>query len=137
MRPDLYKVVIAKVPFTDVGTTMSDPTIPLTTLEYDEWGNPENKEHYDYMISYSPYDNLRETDYPNLLLTGGFHDPRVMYWEPAKFAAKLREHKTDDNLLLLKINFHAGHAGSSGRYDGIKDTAFEFAFLIDRLIQEN
>ncbi|HSG45190.1 MAG TPA: S9 family peptidase [Anaerolineales bacterium] len=135
MRPDLYKAVIAKVPFIDVVTTMSDPTIPLTTLEYDEWGNPENQEHYEYMLSYSPYDNIRETDYPNLLLTGGFHDPRVMYWEPAKFAAKLREYKTDDNLLLLKINFHAGHAGSSGRFDGIKETAFEYAFLIDRLTQ--
>ena len=135
MRPDLYKAVIAKVPFVDVVTTMSDPTIPLTTLEYDEWGNPENKEHHDYMLAYSPYDNIRKADYPNLLLTGGFHDPRVMYWEPTKFAAKLHEHKTDDNLLLLKINFHAGHAGSSGRYDYLKDVAFEYTFLIDRLIQ--
>lgn len=135
MRPDLFKAVIAKVPFVDVVTTMSDPTIPLTTLEYDEWGNPENKEHYDYMLSYSPYDNIREIDYPDLLLTGGFHDPRVMYWEPAKFAAKLHEYKKDNNLLLLKINFHAGHAGSSGRYDYLKDVAFEYAFLIDRLTQ--
>jgi len=135
MRPDLYKAVIAKVPFVDVVTTMSDPTIPLTTLEYDEWGNPENKEQYDYMLSYSPYDNIKQTKYPNLLLTGGFHDPRVMYWEPSKFAAKLQEYKTDSNLLLLKINFHAGHAGSSGRYDYLKDVAFEYAFLIDRLTQ--
>lgn len=133
LRPDLYKAVIAKVPFVDVVTTMSDPTIPLTTLEYDEWGNPENKEHYDYMLSYSPYDNIKNTDYPNLLLTGGYNDPRVMYWEPAKFAAKLQEHKTDDNLLLLKINFNAGHAGSSGRYDHLTEVAFEYAFLIDRL----
>ncbi|HKI53534.1 MAG TPA: prolyl oligopeptidase family serine peptidase [Anaerolineales bacterium] len=133
MRPNLFKAVIAKVPFVDVVTTMSDPTIPLTTLEYDEWGNPENKEHFDYMLSYSPYDNIRETDYPNLLLTGGFHDPRVMYWEPSKFAAKLHEYKTDNNLLLLKINFHAGHAGSSGRYDYLKDVAFEYAFLIHSL----
>jgi len=135
MRPDLFKAVIAKVPFVDVINSMSDPTIPLTTHEYDEWGNPEkNKEHYEYMMSYSPYDNLKATEYPNILLTAGYHDPRVMYWEPAKFAAKLRELKTDDNLLLLKTNFHAGHAGSSGRYDYLKDVAFEYAFLIDRLV---
>ena len=133
MRPDLYKAVIAKVPFVDVINSMSDPTIPLTTHEYDEWGNPEIKEQYDYMMSYSPYDNLKATDYPNLLLTAGYNDPRVMYWEPAKFAAKLRELKTDDNLLLLKTNFHAGHAGSSGRYDFLKEVAFEYVFLIDRL----
>ena len=136
MRPDLYKAVIAKVPFVDVVTTMSDPTIPLTTLEYDEWGNPDNKEYFDYMMSYSPYDNIKAIEYPNLLLTAGYHDPRVMYWEPAKFAAKLRAIKTDKNLLLLKTNFDAGHAGSSGRYDLLKEVAFEYAFLIDRLTQE-
>jgi len=135
MRPDLYKAVIAKVPFVDVINSMSDPTIPLTTHEYDEWGNPEIKEQYDYMMSYSPYDNLKATAYPNLLLTAGYNDPRVMYWEPAKFAAKLRELKTDDNLLLLRVNFHAGHAGSSGRYDYLKEVAFEYVFLIDRLLQ--
>jgi oligopeptidase B len=135
MRPDLYKAVIAKVPFVDVINSMSDPTIPLTTHEYDEWGNPENKEQYEYMLSYSPYDNIKAVDYPNLLLTAGYNDPRVMYWEPAKFAAKLRELKTDDNLLLLKTNFHAGHAGSSGRYDFLKEVAFEYVFLIDRLCQ--
>ena len=136
MRPDLYKAVIAKVPFVDVINSISDPTIPLTTHEYDEWGNPvDNKEHYAYMLSYSPYDNLRATNYPNLLLTGGWNDPRVPYWEPAKFAAKLRELKTDDNLLLLKTNFHAGHAGSSGRYDYLKEIAFEYVFLIDRLCE--
>jgi oligopeptidase B len=133
LRPDLFKAVIGKVPFVDVINSMSDPTVPLTTLEYDEWGNPENKEHFDYMMSYSPYDNIKATEYPNLLLTGGFNDPRVMYWEPAKFAAKLCEYKTDDNLLLLKTNFHAGHAGSSGRYDLLREVAFEYAFLIDRL----
>ena len=133
MRPDLFKAVIAKVPFVDVINSMSDPTIPLTTHEYDEWGNPAVKEHFDYMISYSPYDNLKATKYPNLLLTAGFNDPRVMYWEPAKFAAKLRELKTDGNLLLLKTNFHAGHAGSSGRYDFLKEVAFEYAFLIHSL----
>ncbi len=135
LRPDLFKAVIGKVPFVDVINSMSDSSVPLTTLEYDEWGNPENKEHFDYMMSYSPYDNIKSTEYPNLLLTGGFNDPRVMYWEPAKFAAKLREHKTDNNLLLLKTNFHAGHAGSSGRYDFMMEVAFEYAFLIDRLMQ--
>jgi oligopeptidase B len=136
MRPALYKAVIAKVPFVDVINSISDPTIPLTTHEYDEWGNPvDNKEHYEYMLSYSPYDNIKATAYPNLLLTGGWNDPRVPYWEPAKFAAKLRELKTDDNLLLLRTNFHAGHAGSSGRYDYLKEIAFEYAFLIDRLCE--
>jgi len=135
MRPDLFKAVIAKVPFVDVVTTMNDPTVPLTTLEYDEWGNPANKEYYEYLLSYSPYDNIKETEYPSLLLTAGFYDPRVMYWEPAKFSAKLREFKTDDNLLFLKTNFNAGHAGSSGRYDYLKDVAFEYGFLIDRLLQ--
>ncbi|HEU0295260.1 MAG TPA: S9 family peptidase [Anaerolineales bacterium] len=135
MRPDLFKAVIAKVPFVDVINSISDPTIPLTTLEYDEWGNPvEFKEHYEYMKSYSPYDNLQAAAYPNILLTGGLNDPRVPYWEPAKFAAKLRELKTDDNLLLLKTNFHAGHAGSSGRYDFLREVAFEYTFLIDRLL---
>ena len=133
MRPDLFKAVIAKVPFVDVINSISDPTIPLTTLEYNEWGNTANKEQFDYMMSYSPYDNLKEGTYPHLLLTGGFNDPRVAYWEPAKFAAKLRELKTDDNLLLLKTNFNAGHAGSSGRYDFMKEVAFEFAFLIETL----
>jgi len=136
MRPDLFKAVIAKVPFVDAISSISDPTIPLTTLEYNEWGNPaEFKEHYDYMLSYSPYDNIRETEYPNLLLTGGLNDPRVPYWEPAKFAAKLRELKTDDNLLLLRTNFHAGHAGSSGRYDYMKEVVFEYTFLIDTLLR--
>jgi len=136
MRPELFKAVIAKVPFVDAISSISDPTIPLTTLEYNEWGNPAKfKEHYDYMLSYSPYDNIRETEYPNLLLTGGLNDPRVPYWEPAKFAAKLRECKTDDNLLLLRTNFHAGHAGSSGRYDYMKEVVFEYTFLIEALGQ--
>lgn len=134
MRPDLFKAVIGKVPFVDVVTSMSDPTVPLTSLEYDEWGNPAaNKEQYEYMLSYSPYDNIKAANYPNLMLTCGLNDPRVAYWEPAKFAARLRELKTDDNLLLLKTNFHAGHAGSSGRYDYLKEVAFEYVFLIDRL----
>ncbi len=134
MRPDLFRAVIAKVPFVDAINSISDPTIPLTTLEYNEWGNPvEFKDQYEYIKSYAPYENIRSTAYPNLLLTGGLNDPRVPYWEPAKFAAKLRELKTDDNLLLLKTNFHAGHAGSSGRYDFMKEVAFEYAFLIDVL----
>lgn len=133
MRPDLFGAVIAKVPFVDVVSTMSDPSIPLTTLEYDQWGNPDDKEYFDYMMSYSPYDNLRATEYPHLLITTGLNDPRVAYWEPAKFAAKLRELKEDDHLLLLKTNFDAGHAGASGRYDYLKEIAFDFAFLIDRL----
>ena len=133
MRPDLFKAVIAKVPFVDVINTMSDPSIPLTTLEYDQWGNPDNQEYFDYMLSYSPYDNIRATDYPNLLITTGLNDPRVAYWEPAKFAAKLRELKTDNNILLLKTNFDAGHAGASGRYDYLKEIAFDFAFLLEHL----
>ena len=133
MRPDLYKAVIAAVPFVDVVTTMDDSSIPLTTLEYDEWGNPANEPYYEYMLSYSPYDNVQATNYPDVLITTGLNDPRVAYWEPAKFAAKLRELKTDDNLLLLKTNMDAGHAGASGRYDYLKEIAFDFAFLIDRL----
>jgi oligopeptidase B len=133
MRPDLFGAVVAKVPFVDVVNTMSDPSIPLTTLEYDQWGNPGDKEYFDYIMSYSPYDNIRATAYPHLLITTGLNDPRVAYWEPAKFAAKLRELKTDDHLLLLKTNFDAGHAGASGRYDYLKEIAFDFAFLIDRL----
>lgn len=133
MRPDLFGAVICDVPFVDVINTMSDPTIPLTTLEYDQWGNPDNKEYFDYIMSYSPYDNIRAVDYPHVLLTTGLNDPRVAYWEPAKFAAKLREMKTDNNLLLLKTNYEAGHVGASGRYDFLKELAFEYAFLVDRL----
>jgi oligopeptidase B len=133
MRPDLFKAVIAKVAFVDVITTMSDRTIPLTTLEYDEWGNPENYEYYKYMLTYSPYDNIRATEYPNMLITTGLNDPRVAYWEPAKFAARMREMKTDNNLMLLQTNFSSGHAGASGRYEALKEIALDYAFLIDRL----
>lgn len=136
MRPDLFQAVVAKVAFTDVVTSMSDPTIPLTTLEWNEWGNPEIQEEFEYMISYSPYDNIRAGSYPNMLLTTGLNDPRVAYWEPAKFAARLRASKTDDNLLALKTNYSAGHAGSSGRYDHLKEVALEYAFLIDQLASE-
>lgn len=135
MRPDLFKAVICKVPFVDVVTTMSDPTIPLTTLEYDQWGNPENKEYFDYMMSYSPYDNIRATDYPHMLITTGLNDPRVAYWEPAKFTAKLREMKTDNNLIVLYTNYDSGHAGASGRYDFLREVALDYAFLIDKLTQ--
>jgi oligopeptidase B len=133
MRPDLFGAVVAQVPFVDVINTMSDPSIPLTTLEYDQWGNPDNREYFDYIMSYSPYDNVRSTEYPHILITTGLNDPRVAYWEPAKFAAKLRELKTDDKIVLLKTNFEAGHAGASGRYDFLKEVAFDFAFLIDKV----
>jgi oligopeptidase B len=133
MRPDLFGAVVAQVPFVDVINTMSDPSIPLTTLEYDQWGNPDNREYFDYIMSYSPYDNVRSTEYPHILITTGLNDPRVAYWEPAKFVAKLRELKTDDKIVLLKTNFEAGHAGASGRYDFLKEVAFDFAFLIDKV----
>jgi len=133
LRPELFAAVICKVPFLDVVTSMSDPTIPLTTLEYDQWGNPENKDHFDYMLSYSPYDNLRPVEYPHLLLTTGFNDPRVAYWEPAKFMARLRDIKKGDNLVLLQTNFSAGHAGASGRYDYLRENVLDFAFLINLL----
>jgi oligopeptidase B len=133
LRPELFKAVIAKVPFVDVINTMNDPSIPLTVTEWEEWGNPAIPEQYAYMRSYSPYDNTRATAYPHLLITAGLNDPRVAYWEPAKWAAKLRALKTDDNVLLLKTNMDAGHAGASGRFDYLKEIAFEYAFLLDRL----
>jgi oligopeptidase B len=133
MRPDLFGAVVAKVPFVDVINTMSDASIPLTTLEYDQWGNPDDREYFDYMMSYSPYDNVHNMEYPHILITTGLNDPRVAFWEPAKFTAKLRELKTDDNTVLLKTNFDAGHAGASGRYDFLKEIAFEYAFLIDKV----
>jgi oligopeptidase B len=132
MRPDLFKVAIADVPFVDVVTTILDPSLPLTVIEWEEWGNPKEKNYYDYMKSYSPYDNVEAKNYPNLLITAGLNDPRVAYWEPAKWTAKLRDLKTDNNLLLLKTNMDAGHGGASGRYEQIKEIAFEYAFLFDR-----
>jgi len=131
MRPDLFKGVIAAVPFVDVVTTMLDESIPLTTGEYDEWGNPNVKEYYDYMLSYSPYDNVEAKDYPAMLVTTGLHDSQVQYWEPAKWVAKLRDMKTDDNLLLLWTNMDYGHGGASGRFQRYKEVALEYAFLID------
>jgi oligopeptidase B len=133
MRPDLFKGVIALVPWVDVVTTMLDPSIPLTTSEYDEWGDPEEEEYYWYMLSYSPYDNVEAKDYPNLLVTTGLHDSQVQYFEPAKWAAKLRAMKTDDNVLILKTNMGAGHGGASGRYDRYREIAFRYAFMLDLL----
>ena len=132
-RPDLFEVVYASVPFVDVINTMLDESIPLTVIEFDEWGNPKNKEYYDYMLSYSPYDQAKSQDYPHMLVDAGLNDPRVGYWEPAKWVAKLRSVKTDKNDLVFKIEMGAGHMGASGRYDYLKDIAFEFAFILDHL----
>jgi len=133
MRPDLFKAVIAQVPFVDAITTMSDKSIPLTTGEYDEWGNPDEETYYQYMMSYSPYDNVTAQTYPNMLVTTGLHDSQVQYWEPAKWVAKLRELKTGDNLLLLHTNMDAGHGGASGRFEQFRETALEYAFLLKML----
>ncbi|MEX6688014.1 S9 family peptidase [Danxiaibacter flavus] len=130
MRPDLWHGIIAAVPFVDVVTTMLDESIPLTTNEFDEWGNPKNKDAYDYMKSYSPYDNVDKKAYPNLLVTTGLHDSQVQYFEPAKWVAKLRELKTDNNVILLHTNMSAGHGGASGRFDYLKDVALQYAFLL-------
>lgn len=130
LRPDLWSGIVSAVPFVDVVTTMLDPSIPLTTGEYDEWGNPNEKAAYDYMLSYSPYDNVKAQAYPNLLVTTGFHDSQVQYWEPAKWVARLRERKTDQNLLLLKTDMEAGHGGKTGRFKPFYDAAFEYAFML-------
>ncbi len=129
--PELYNGIIAAVPFVDVITTMLDDSIPLTTGEYDEWGNPNDKLYYDYMKSYSPYDNVEAKDYPNMLLTAGLHDSQVQYWEPAKWIAKLRDMKINNKQLYLKTNMDAGHGGASGRFESLKEDAQEFAFLFD------
>ncbi|WP_291964906.1 S9 family peptidase [Maribacter sp.] len=131
MQPDIYNGVIAAVPFVDVVTTMLDDSIPLTTGEYDEWGNPNDKVYYDYMKSYSPYDNVTAQAYPHMLVTTGLHDSQVQYFEPAKWVAKLREFKKDDQLLLLNTNMDAGHGGASGRFESLKEVAKEYAFLLD------
>jgi len=130
LKPELFKAAIAHVPFVDVLNTMMDDTLPLTPLEYDEWGNPADLEFYRYIRSYSPYDNVEAKAYPHLLITAGLNDPRVTYWEPAKWTAKLRLLKTDNNLLLLKTNMDSGHAGSSGRYEYLKEVALEYTFLL-------
>lgn len=130
LRPDLYKGMIAQVPFVDVVTTMLDTSIPLTTGEYDEWGNPNDEEYYHYMKSYSPYDQVTAQDYPNMLVTTGYHDSQVQYFEPAKWVAKLRDTKTDDNILLFKTDMDAGHGGASGRFKSLRDVALEYAFML-------
>jgi len=133
IRPDIFRGVIANVPWVDVITTMLDPNIPLTSVEYDEWGDPNKKEHYDYMLSYSPYDQVRKQNYPSLLVTTGLHDSQVQYWEPVKWVAKLRHLKTDQNTLLLKIDMESGHGGASGRYKKYRETALEYAFIFDQI----
>ncbi len=133
MRPDLYKTIVAQVPFVDIINTMLDETLPLTTGEYEEWGNPNEEEFYSYMLSYSPYDNVAAQNYPNILVTGGINDSQVLFHEPAKYVAKLRSLKTDNNLLLLHMDMKSGHGGATGRYDSIKDWAFEFAFILNRV----
>jgi len=133
LRPDLFKVVLSHVPFVDVMNTMLDASLPLTVPEYEEWGNPHEKPAYDYMLKYSPYDNLKKGAYPAILVKTSFNDSQVMYWEPAKYVAKLRTLKTDNNVLILKTNMAAGHGGSSGRYDRFKEVAFDYAFLLTQL----
>jgi oligopeptidase B len=136
LRPDLFAGVIAGVPFVDVISTMIDPSIPLTAMEYDEWGDPQVKEHYAYMRTYSPYDNITDRCYPQILATAGFNDPRVQYWEPAKWVAKLRSLPHNGNRVLLKTNLAAGHSGASGRYDYLHEMAFEYAFMLC-IVEEN
>ena len=129
-EPKLFNAIVAQVPFVDVVTTMLDETIPLTTGEFDEWGNPKDKEYYDYIKSYSPYDNIEAKDYPHILITTGLHDSQVQYWEPAKWTARLRELKTDDNLLVFKTDMTSGHGGASGRFESLKEDSLEYAFLM-------
>ncbi len=131
MRPEIYKAVVADVPFVDVLTTMMDESIPLTTFEWKEWGNPNSEAEYNYMLTYSPYDNVEKKEYPHMLVTTGLHDSQVQYWEPAKWVAKLRKMKTDHHMLLLKTNMEAGHGGASGRFLSLKEDAFMYAFLFN------
>ena len=131
MAPDMWRGVISAVPFVDVVTTMLDESIPLTTFEFDEWGNPKDKTYYDYMKSYSPYDNIEKKNYPNILVTTGYWDSQVQYWEPAKYMAKMREFKTDNNMLIMWCNMDAGHGGKSGRFEYLKEIALDYAFMLD------
>ena len=133
MRPDLWRGVVADVPFVDVVTTMLDETIPLTTGEFDEWGNPKNKDSYFYMKSYSPYDQVEKKKMPAMLITTGLHDSQVQYYEPTKWIAKLRDRGTDNNNLFLFCNMSTGHGGASGRFDALKDVAMRYAFIFDQL----
>ena len=132
MRPDLFHTVVADVPFVDVINTMLDASIPLTAQEWEQWGNPQNADEYAYMRTYSPYDNVERKAYPRVLITSGVNDSRVAYWEPTKWTAKLRAYKTDSNPLLLKMNMGAGHGGSTGRYERLKEQAFRYAFIVDQ-----
>ena len=133
LRPELYRGIVTQVPFVDVVTTMLDESIPLTTNEFDEWGNPKQKVYYDYMLSYSPYDNVRAQDYPAMLVITGLWDSQVQYYEPAKWVAKLRAHKTDERPLVFSVDMAAGHGGKSGRFQQYHDTAREYAFPLDQL----
>jgi oligopeptidase B len=133
MRPDLFTTVVAFVPFVDVLNTMSDPSLPLTVTEYEEWGNPNETKYFDYIASYSPYDNIQQKQYPNLLVTAGLNDPRVSYWEPAKWVAKQRALQDEHRVLLLKTNLSAGHGGDSGRFDRLKEVALEYVFILKTL----
>ena len=133
MRPDLFKAVVAQVPFVDVMNTMLDASLPLTTSEYIEWGNPNEKPAFDYMITYSPYDNVKAQAYPAMLVHVSLNDSQVAYWEGAKLVAKLRAMKTDNHPLLLKANLGAGHGGASGRYDALRETAFTMTFMLQQV----
>jgi len=137
MRPDLFRVVLSHVPFVDVINTMLDATLPLTVAEYEEWGNPNEPAAFEYMLSYSPYDNLRAAAYPAMLVKTSLNDSQVMYWEPAKYVARLRTLKTNDAPLLLHVNMDAGHGGASGRYDYLKEIAFDDAFVLRELGAES
>ena len=131
MAPELWKGAIAAVPFVDVVTTMLDASIPLTSNEWDEWGNPDNEEYYHYMLSYSPYDQVIDREYPNMLVTSGVFDSQVQYWEPLKFGAKLRDHRQGTTKLYLHMNMDAGHGGKSGRFRRYRELALEYVFLLD------
>ena len=131
MAPELYNGISTRVPFVDVVTTMLDESIPLTTSEWDEWGDPRQEDFYHYMLSYSPYDQVQRQAYPNMLVTTGLHDSQVQYWEPAKWVAKLRDYKTDDNALLLVTDMQAGHSGKTGRFQRLEDAALYYAFFLE------
>ena len=133
LRPDLCQACVARVPFVDVVNTMMDANLPLTVIEYEEWGNPNEKKVFEYMLSYSPYENVRAVVYPNLMVTAGLNDPRVGYWEPAKWVSQIRDKSIGDNMLFFRIHMGAGHSGASGRYGYIEDTAWMFAFVLDQI----
>jgi oligopeptidase B len=132
-RPDLFGAVLARVPYTNVIAAMLDPNLPLTVIEYDQWGDPNDREQFDYLLSYSPYEHIAAQAYPPIMATGGFNDLQVPYWDPAKWVARLRARKTDDTMLILRTNMTAGHSGSSGRFSRLEETAFEYAFILKAL----